>query len=174
MASLGLPLALDAACEIGRFNPVRCVSRISKQSFAHPFLRWFPANLGCRCSVAQSRPTLCDPRDCSTPGSLSFIISQSFCRLMIVEPVMPSNHLILCLPFSSCPQSFPASESFLRSRLFASGGQSIAASASVLPMNIQSLFSLGLASFISWQSTGLSRVFNTTVQKHQFFGTQPF
>ena len=108
MASLGLPLALDAACEIGRFNPVRCVSRISKQSFAHPFLRWFPANLGCRCSVAQSRPTLCDPRDCSTPGSLSFIISQSFCRLMIVEPVMPSNHLILCLPFSPWPSIFPS------------------------------------------------------------------
>ena len=77
-------------------------------------------------------------------------------------------------PFS-CLQSFPASGSFLMSRLFASGGQSIGASASalVLPMNIQDWFCLGWTGWISLQSKGLSRVFsNTTVQKHQFFGTQ--
>ena len=79
------------------------------------------------------------------------------------------------VPFSSCPQSLPASGSFQMSQLFASGGQSIgvSASASVLPMNIQDWFPLGLTVLISLQSQGLSRVFsNTTVQKHQFFGTQ--
>ena len=79
------------------------------------------------------------------------------------------------VPFSSCPQSLPASGSFPMSQLFTWGGQSIgvSASASVLPMNIQDWFSLGWMGWISLQSKGLSRVFsNTTVQKHQFFGTQ--
>ena len=79
------------------------------------------------------------------------------------------------VPFSSWPQSFPASGSFLVSRLFASGGQCIEASASatVLPMNIQGWFPLRMTGLISLQSKGLSRVFsNTTVQKHQFFGAQ--
>ena len=78
-------------------------------------------------------------------------------------------------PFSSCLQSFPASGSFQMSQLFASGGQSIGVSASawVLPMNTQDWSALGWAGWISLQSKGLSRVFsNTTVQKHQFFGTQ--
>ena len=77
--------------------------------------------------------------------------------------------------FSSCLQSFPISGSFPRSQLFTSGGQSIgvSASASVLPMNIQDWFPLGLTGLISLQFKGLSRVFsNTTVQKHQFFSTQ--
>ena len=79
------------------------------------------------------------------------------------------------IPFSSCPQSFPASGSFQMSQLFASGGQRIgvSASASVLPMHIQDWSSLGWTSGISLQSKGLSRVFsNTTVQKHKFFGAQ--
>ena len=79
------------------------------------------------------------------------------------------------IPFSSCLQSFPASGSFSMSQFFASGGQSIgvSASTSVLPMNIQDWFPLGLTDLISLQSKGLSRVFsNTTVQKHQFFSTQ--
>ena len=79
------------------------------------------------------------------------------------------------VPFSSCPQSFPASGSFPMSQLFSSGGQSIgvSASTSVLPMNTQDWFPLGCTSWISLQSKGLSRVFsNTTVQKHQFIGTQ--
>ena len=78
-------------------------------------------------------------------------------------------------PFSSRLQFFPASGSFPMSQSFASGDQSIgvSASASVLPMNIQGWFQLGLANLISLQSKGLSRVFsNTTVQKHQFFGAQ--
>ena len=79
------------------------------------------------------------------------------------------------IPFSSCLQSFPASGSFPRSQLFASGGQSVgvSASASVLPMNTQDWFPLGGTGWISLQSKGLSRVFsNTAVQKHQFFGAQ--
>ena len=80
------------------------------------------------------------------------------------------------VPFSSCHQSFPASGSFLMTQVFASAGQSIgaSASASVFPMNIQNWFPLGLTGLISLKSKGLSRVFsNTTVQKHQFFSTQP-
>ena len=79
------------------------------------------------------------------------------------------------IPFSSCPQSFPASESFQMSQLFACGGQSIgvSASASVLPMNTEDWCPLGWTGWISLQSKGLSRVFsNTTVQKHQFFRAQ--
>ena len=79
------------------------------------------------------------------------------------------------VPFSSCLQSFPASGSYLMSRLFVSGVQSIeaSASASVLPINIQDWFPLGLTGWTSFQSKWLSRVFsNTTLQKHQFFSTQ--
>ena len=80
------------------------------------------------------------------------------------------------VPFSSCPQSLPASASFPMSQLFTWGGQSIgvSASASVLPMNTQDWSPLGWTGWISLQSKGLSRVFsNTTVQKHQFFNAQP-
>ena len=80
------------------------------------------------------------------------------------------------IPFSSCPQSFPASGSFPMSQLFTSGDQSIgvSASASVLPMNTQDWSPSGWTGWISLQSKGLSRVLsNTTVQKHQFFGAQP-
>ena len=89
---------------------------------------------------------------------------------------MPSNISSSVAPFSSCPQSFPASGSFPMSQLFTSGGQSIEASASatVLPVNIQDCFPLGLTGLISWLSTGLSKVFSsTTVQNHQFFSAQP-
>ena len=98
----------------------------------------------------------------STPGSCSNSCPSSWwCHPIISYSVAP---------FSSCLQSFPASGQF-----FTSGGQSIgaSASASVLPMNIQGWFSLGLTGLISLWSKGLSRVFsNTTVQKHQFFGAQ--
>ena len=93
-------------------------------------------------------------------ASLSFTISQSLLRFMSIESLMPSNHLILCRPLSSCPQSFPASESFPVSWLFESGSQSIGASASILLMNIQDWFPLGLTALISLQSRGLSRVFS--------------
>ena len=92
------------------------------------------------------------------------------------ELVMLFNHLILCRPFSSCLQSFLAPGSFPMSQFFASGGQSIAASASasVLPMNIQDWFTLWLTGLISLQSKEISKVFsNIRVQKHQFFHAQP-
>ena len=87
------------------------------------------------------------------------------------HPIISSS----AVPFSSCPQSFPASGSFPMSQLFAWGGQSIgvSASASVLPMNIQDWFPLGWTGWISLQSKGLARVFsNTTVQMHKFFSAQ--
>ena len=91
-------------------------------------------------------------------------------------PLSPGCHptiLSSVLPFSSCLQSFPASGSFQMSPVFASGGRSIGVSTSVLPVDIQDWFPLGWTGWISLQSKGLSRVFcNTTVQKHQFFGTQ--
>ena len=87
------------------------------------------------------------------------------------QPTMLSSVVL----FSSNLQSFPALGSYQMSQFFTSGGQSIGvpASASVLPMNIQDRFPLGWTGWISLQSKGLSRVLsNTTIQKHQFFGTQ--
>ena len=108
-------------------------------------------------------------------ASLSFTISQTCsnsCPLsQWCHPTISSS----VVPFSSYLQSSPTSGSFPMSQLFASGGQSIGASisASVLPMNIQDWFPLGLTGLISLQSKGLSKVFsNTTVKKHQFFGAQ--
>ena len=97
---------------------------------------------------------------------LSITNSRSTLKLMYIESVMPSSHLILCHTlFSFCPQSLPASGSFPLSQLFARGGQSIGVSASVFPMNTQDWCPLGWTRWISLQSKGLSRVFsNTTVQ----------
>ena len=105
-------------------------------------------------------------------ASLSSIIPWSLLKLLSIDSVMPSNHLILCCPLFSCPQSFPESGSFPVSGLFASGGKSIeaSASASVLPVNIQDWFPLELTGLISLQSKGLWVFSNITVQKHQFFG----
>ena len=103
--------------------------------------------------------------------------SWSLFRLLSVESVMPSNHLILCCPLLLPPSILPASGSFQMSQFFTSGGQSIgvSASASVLPMNIQDWSPLGWTGWISLQSKGLSRLFsNTTVQKHQLLGAQLF
>ena len=116
------------------------------------------------------------PWTAARQASLPITNSWSSLKLMCIESVMPSNHLILCrVPFSSCLQTFPASGSFLMSQFFASDGQSIGPSAlaSVLPTNTQHWFPLGLTSLISLQSKGLSRVFSkATLQKHQFFGAQ--
>ena len=127
-------------------------------------------------SVTQSCPTLCDPHEvqhtrppCTspTPGvHPNSCPSSQWCHPAISSSV---------IPFSSCPQSLPASESFPMSQLFTWGGQSIgvSASASVFPKNTQDWFPSEWTGWISLQSKGLSRVFsNTTVQKHQFFGTQ--
>ena len=98
---------------------------------------------------------------CPSPNSWSLL------KLMSIESVMPSNHLILFVPFSSWPQSFPTSGSFQMSQLFASAGQTIgaSASASVLPANIQGWFPLGLTGLISLMPKGLSRVFSNTAVK---------
>ena len=106
-------------------------------------------------------------------ASLSITNSQSSPKPMSIESVMPSISSFV-VPFSFCPQSFPASGSFQMSQLFTSGGQSIgaSASASVLPMNTQDWSPLGWTGWISLQSKGLSTVFsNTTVENHRFFGT---
>ena len=106
----------------------------------------------------------------------SWANSQSLLKLMSIKSVMHPTISSSVVPFSSCLQSFPASGSFLMSRLFTTGGQSIGASTleSVPTMNIQDWFPLGLTSLIALQSKGLSRVFyNTTVQKHHFLGAQP-
>ena len=105
-------------------------------------------------------------------ASLSYTVSWSWLRFMSIEWCYLTISSSAAL-FSFCLQSFPVSGSFPMSQLFASGGQSIEAlaSASVLPINSQGWFPLGLTGLISLQSKGLSRVFsNTTVQKHQFFG----
>ena len=113
------------------------------------------------------------PWTAACQASLSFTISWSLLQFMSTESVMTSNHLILCRPLLLLPSIFPASGSSL-SQFFPSSGQSIgvSASASVLPMNIQDWFPFGWTGCISLQSKGLSRVFNTTVQKHQYFGAQ--
>ena len=124
-------------------------------------------------SVTQSCLTLCDPMNLTCQASLSITNSRNPLKLMSIESMMPSNHLILCCPFLLLP--LPASGSFQMSQLFIPGGQStgVSASASVLPMNTQDWSPLGWTGWISLQSNGLSRVFSsTTVQKHQFFSIQ--
>ena len=128
-------------------------------------------------SVAQSCPTLCDPKNrtqharppCPSP---TLRVHPNPCPLS--QWCHPTNSSSV-IPFSFCPQSFPESGSLQMSQLFTSSGQSIgvSASTSVLPMNTQDWSALGWIGWISLQSKGLSRVFsNTTVQKHPFFGTK--
>ena len=107
-------------------------------------------------------------------ASLSIINSRNLPKLMSIESVRPSNHLILCYPLLFLPSIFPSIRVF-SNELFAWGGQRIgvSASTSVPPMNTQDWSPLGWIGWISLQSKGLSSVFsNSTVQKHQFFGTQ--
>ena len=108
-------------------------------------------------------------------ASLSIINSQSLPKLTSIKSVMPSSHLIICCPPSPPAPNPSQHQGGMMSQLFAWGGQSIgfAGSASVPPMNTQDWSPLGWTGCISLQSKGLSRVFsNTTVQKHQFFGSQ--
>ena len=125
------------------------------------------------CLVAKSCWAFCDLLDYSTPGFLVFILSRSLLKHPLSRWCHPTISSSI-FPLSSCLQSFPASGSFPMSWLFISCGQNIEASTSILPMNIQGWFPLGLTGWISSLSKGLSRVFsNATVQKHQFFSTQP-
>ena len=126
------------------------------------------SGLSCHCSVAKSCLTLCVPMDYRTPGFLVLHHLPELAQIhvhWVGDAIQPSVD-----PFSFCLQSFSASGSFPVSQLFESDGQSTGASASVLPMNIQGWFYLGLTSLIFLLSKGLSRVFSsTTVGKHQIF-----
>ena len=116
------------------------------------------------------------PWTAARQASLSFTISQSLLRLMSIECMIPSNLLIRCCPLFLLPSVFPSIRVFSSEVLFASSGQTILASAfaSVLPVNIQGLFPLGLTGLISVLSRVLSRVFsNTTIQKYPFFAAKP-
>ena len=126
-------------------------------------------------SVTQSCPTLCDPMNRSTPGlpviTNSRVHWDSRPSSQWCHPAISSS----VVPFSSCPQSLPASESFPMSQLFTWGGQStgVSASASFLPKKSQGWSPSEWTGWISLQSKELWRVFSkTTVQKHQFFGAQ--
>ena len=113
----------------------------------------------------------CSPTRLPCPSPTPRVYSNSCPLSRWCHPTISSSDI----PFSSCLQSFPKSGSFPRSQFFISGGQSIgvSASGSVLPMNIQDWFPLGLTGLISLLSKWLWRVFSsTTVQKHQFFGAQ--
>ena len=117
-----------------------------------------------------SRVHSCDPMDHSMP---SFPVHHQLPGAAQTHVWVSDAISLSVIPISSCLQPFPASGSFPMNQVFASGGQIIGASVSVLPMNIQNWFLLGLAGWISLQSKELARIFsNTTVQKHQFFGAQ--
>ena len=134
--------------------------------------------LFCTCLVTKSCLTLCNPMDCSIPGFpvLHYLLDFAQAHVHWVSDGIQSSH----------PLSVPSPSTFNLSQhhgLFQWVGSSqqvdkvlrFSAPASVLPMNIQDWFSLGFTGLISLQSKGLSRVFsNTTIQKHQFFGIQPF
>ena len=123
----------------------------------------------CCFSVAKSCLTLCDGMDCSMPGSSVLHFSQSLLRFISFELVMLSNHIIFSSRLFHLPSIFPASGSFPMSQVFKSCGQNIEASATNLPMNIQGWFPLRLTGLISLLFKGLSRVFPSTIRKHQLF-----
>ena len=126
------------------------------------------------CSIAKSCLTLCDPMNCGTQGLPVLHHFPEFAKTHIHwvdDAFQPSHPLLLLLLL---PSSFPASGSFPVCPLFTSGAQSIGASPSVLSMNIQGWFPLGLTGLISLLFKGLLRVFSsTTIWKHQFFSIQP-
>ena len=152
---MGQPTLIEMLWEMALRNGIHCCycCSVAKSCLTLQPHRLQHATLSC--------PSL-SPRVCSNSCPLSW-----WCH-----PTIPSS----VVPFSSHLQSFPASGSFQMSQFFTSGGQStgVSASASVLPMNIQDWFPLGLTGLISLLSKGVSRVFSsTTIQKHQFFSTHP-
>ena len=162
-------------------TPGCCERIVLKQVISCLQKRWQPSNpvLKVQFSSVQSLSHVrlfATPRTAACQASLSITNSWSLPKLMSIESVMPSNHLILCCPLLLLPTIFPSiTVFFLMSWFFGSGGQSIGASASVLPMDIQGWFPLGLTALISLLSKGLSGVFSsTTIRKHHFFSPQPF
>ena len=125
-------------------------------------------------SVARLCLTLCDPMDCSTSDSLSITNTRSLLKLMSINSVIPSNHLILCCSLL-LPSIFPSIRVFsTESLLHIRWPKDWTFSFSISPSNeCSGLISFRWTGWISLKSKGLSRVFsNTTVQKHQFFGAQ--
>ena len=137
------------------------VKKVALYIYGHP-----PSNPSVQFSHVQLFET---PLTAAPQASLSITNSRSLLKLMSIESVMPSNHLILFHPLLLLPSIFPSIRDFSTkmSQLFTSGGQSIGVSAiaSVLPMNSHDWFPLGWTSWISLQSKGLSRVFSNTTFK---------
>ena len=130
-------------------------------SHIHPF------DYCCCCSVSKSRQTLCNPWTAAHQASLSFTISWSLLKFMSFELMMLLNYLILCRQILLLPSIFPSIRVFSNESALHINGQSIAASASVLPMNIQGEFPLRMIGLISLLSKGLLRVFSSiTIRKH--------
>ena len=125
------------------------------------------------CSVTQSYPTICNPIDCSMPGFLSLTISRNWLKLISIESMIPSNHLILCYSLLPSPSIFPSIREFsseLAPRNMWPKYWNFSFSIS-LSNKYSGLISFRIDMLISLQSKGLSRVIcNTTVQKLQFFG----
>ena len=146
--------------------------QMGRQKDWYPLKDWEEVSSVCQLCLIFATPwtaahqasiSITNSRSPSNPCPLSW-----WCNLTIFSSVVP---------FSSCPKYFPASGSLPMSQLFASDGQNIgvSVSTSVFPVNTQDWYPLGWTGWISLQSKGLSRVFSsTTVQKHQFFGTQLF
>ena len=124
-------------------------------------------------SLTQLCPTLCDPMNPSTLGLPVHHQTWNLLKLMSIESVMPSNHLILCCPLLLLPAIPPSIRVFSNESTLHVRWPKHCFSFSISPMNTQDWFPLGWTGWISLQSKGLSRVFsNATVQKHQFFGAQ--
>ena len=116
--------------------------------------------------VTQLCPTLCNPTDCSTPASLSITSSRSLLKLMSIQSVIPSNHLILYRPLHLLPSIFPRIMVFSNESVLCIRWPKywVSASASLLPRSIQDWFPLGWTSWIFLQSTKLSTVFSNTTE----------
>ena len=147
-------------------SPQRTLNNLQVHTWPHILCdrqKYVTSGICCSCSVTQLCPTLCDPMDGSTPGFPALHRLPEFAQThvhWVSETMQPSY------PWSP-PLLLPsASGSFPKSQLFASGGPSTraSASASVLPMNIQGWFPLGLTGFISLQSKGLSRIFSSNTK----------
>ena len=153
-----------------QFNSLHILSFTDESLIKPAWIQFWPLHIG---AVLVPWSSLFSEFLCLVSHSLA--ISRFWKPCFLSWPQHHPTILSSVVPFSSCPQSFPASGFFQMSQLFASGGQStgVSDSISVLPMNIQDWSPLGCTGWISLQSKGLSRVFsNTTVQKHQFFCVQ--
>jgi len=159
------PTMLIAPCSVQVPPPAKAISNGTNEWLFLPLLL-FSHSIACDSFLPHG----------ARQASLSFTITQSLLKFMCIEPVLPSNHLILCHPLLLLPSIFPSIRVFSNDSALHIRWTSIGASAStlVLPMNIQDWFLFGLTALISLQSKGLSRVIsNTTVQKHLFIGAQP-